>query len=85
MDFALPMIMFGLRCLVLLIVGVLIVGCAKTVAQCFFAWVAIRLKRDRSPKIAQVLGGRLTPLRTFRRAPVPSADTGRRYQPARSN
>jgi hypothetical protein len=85
MDFVLPMIMFGLRCLVLLIVGVLIVGCAKTLAQYGFTWVATRLNRDRSPTIAQVRGGRLAPLRTFRRAPVLSADSGRHFRPAKLN
>jgi hypothetical protein len=85
MDFVLLMIMLGLHCLMLLIVGVLIVGCAKTLAQCVFAWVATRLKRGRSPKIAQARGGRPTPLRTFRRAPVLSAGGGRRFQPAKSN
>jgi hypothetical protein len=85
MDLILPMIMVGARCLVLLIVGVLIVGCTKTLAQCLFAWVATKLKRDRSSKIAQLRGGRLTPLRTFRRAPVLSGDAGRRLQPAKSN
>ena len=85
MNFVLPMIMFGLRCLALLIVGVLIVGFAKKLAQCLFDWAATRLKRGRSAKIAQVRAGRLTPLRTFRRAPVLSADTGRRFQAAKSN
>src|SRR5476649_820265 len=84
-NFILPMIMFSLRCLVLLIVGVLIVGCAKTLAQCLFDWAATKLKRGRATKIIQVRAGRLTPLRTFRRAPLLSADTGRRFQAAKSN